>query len=146
MSRFAIVASCFNKLIVDPLVSGAQHTLLKAGIPEQNIEFIWVPGALEIPITAQRLSRLKRFDAIVCLGAVIKGNTDHYEHVCREVYRGMTRVSLDSNLPITAGVLTVETIQQALERAGGTAGNAGSNAAQAAFDLVQILDKLGAAA
>lgn len=143
MNRFAVIASRFNGLIVDQLVKGALETLSSQGIQS---ELIWVPGALEIPVVAQQAARTRKYDALVCLGAVIKGSTDHYEHVSREVHNGVTRVSLDASIPVTMGVLTVETMAQALERAGGTCGNVGSNAALAAIDTVKTLKTLGSQA
>ncbi|MEI6789925.1 MAG: 6,7-dimethyl-8-ribityllumazine synthase [Myxococcaceae bacterium] len=142
MSRFAIIASRFNSLIVKQLVEGAEQALLQHEIPLSNIDTFWVPGALEISITAQRAARTRKYDALICLGAVIKGYTDHYEHVSREVHSGVSRVSLDASLPITMGVLTVENMAQALERAGGTCGNIGSNAALAALDTLKTLSQL----
>lgn len=143
MNKFAVIASRFNELIVNQLVKGAFETLKKQGVQETHIEVIWVPGALEIPIVAQRVAKTRQFSALICLGAVIKGSTDHYEHVSREVHHGITRVSLDASLPITMGVLTVQSMDQALERAGGVAGNVGSNAALAAFEVVNTLKQLG---
>lgn len=142
MNKIAIIASRFNNLIVKQLVDGAEQTLLQHGTPVSNFETIWVPGALEIPITAQRAARTRNYNALICLGAVIKGATDHYEHVSREVHQGVMRVSLDAGLPITLGVLTVENMAQALERAGGTCGNIGSQAALAALDLLKTWQRL----
>ena len=143
MNKFALIASRFNGLIVDQLVKGAFETLVKHGIKDSDIEVIWVPGALEIPVVAQRAARTRKYEALICLGAVIKGASDHYEHVSREVHQGITRVSLDASMPVTMGVLTVESMAQALERANGTCGNVGSNAALAALDVVNTLKMLG---
>ncbi|MEI6805184.1 MAG: 6,7-dimethyl-8-ribityllumazine synthase [Myxococcaceae bacterium] len=143
MSKFALIASRFNGLIVDQLVKGAFETLMKHGVVESDIEVIWVPGALEIPVVAGRAARTRKYEALICLGAVIKGSTDHYEHVSREVHSGITRVALDASMPVTMGVLTVENMAQALERANGTCGNAGSNAALAALDVANTLKMLG---
>ena len=143
MNKFAVIASRFNRLIVDPLVKGALDTLASHGAQS---ELIWVPGALEIPVVAQQAARTRKYDALICLGAVIKGSTDHYEHVSREVHSGVTRVSLDASIPVTMGVLTVENMAQALERAGGTCGNIGANAALAAIDTVKTLKNLGSQA
>lgn len=136
--KFGIIASRFNSLIVNQLLQGAKEAL-----KEHSTEVVWVPGALEIPIAAQRMARTNQYNALVCLGAVIKGSTDHYEHVSREVHQGITRVSLDASIPMTMGILTVENMTQALERAGGTQGNLGTNAALAALDVVKTLEKLG---
>ncbi|MES2504168.1 MAG: 6,7-dimethyl-8-ribityllumazine synthase [Myxococcota bacterium] len=138
--RFAIIASRFNQFIVDQLVKGAQNVLEG----QVTHDIIWVPGALEIPIVAQKAAKSGQYQALVCLGAVIKGTTHHYEHVSREVHQGITRVSLDCGLPVTMGVLTVETMAQAIERAGGTCGNVGANAALAALDVAKTIEKLGA--
>jgi len=136
MNKFAIIASRFNGLIVDQLLKGALETLASRGI---LAETHWVPGALEIPVVAQQAARTRQYDALICLGAVIKGATDHYEHVSKEVHRGITRVSLDAGIPVTMGVLTVESMAQALERAGGTCGNVGANAAIAAIETLETL-------
>ena len=143
MNKFAIIASRFNSLIVDQLVKGALDTLASHGI---QAETIWVPGALEIPVVAQHAARTHKYEALICLGAVIKGSTDHYEHVSEQVHHGVMRVSLDASIPVTMGVLTVENMAQALERAGGTCGNIGSNAAEAAVSTVKTLKALGAGA
>ena len=143
MNKFAIIASRFNSLIVDQLVKGALETLSSQGL---QTEIIWVPGALEIPVVAQQAARTRKYEALICLGAVIKGSTDHYEHVSEQVHHGITRVSLDASMPVTMGVLTVENMAQALERAGGTCGNVGSNAAQAAIDTVKTIKNLGSQA
>ncbi len=137
--KFAIIASRFNSIIVDALVKGAHETLLAAG----SCDVFWVPGALELPIAAQKAANTGRYGALVALGAVVKGSTDHYEHVSQQVHHGITRVSLDTKTPITMGVLTVETMAQALERAGGTHGNIGTNAAQAAIDTLKTLAQIG---
>ena len=143
MNKFALIASRFNGLIVDQLVKGAFETLIKHGIKETDIEILWVPGALEIPVVAQHAARTRKYDGLICLGAVIKGSTDHYEHVSREVHQGITRVSLDASIPVTMGVLTVESMTQALERANGVCGNVGANAALAALDVANTLKMLG---
>lgn len=143
MNKFAIIASRFNSLIVDQLVKGALETLSSNGVQSDLIQ---VPGALEIPVVAQHAARTRKYEALICLGAVIKGSTDHYEHVSQQVHHGVMRVSLDASIPVTMGVLTVENMAQALERAGGTCGNIGSNAAQAAIDTVKTLKNLGSQA
>lgn len=137
--KFAIIASRFNSLIVEQLVKGAEQTLASAG----SHDIFWVPGALEIPIAAQKAAGTGRYGALIALGAVVKGSTDHYEHVSQQVHAGITRVSLDTKTPITMGVLTVENMAQALERAGGTQGNIGSNAAAAAIDTLKTLSQIG---
>ena len=143
MNKFALIASRFNGIIVDQLVKGAFEALMKHGVKENDIEIFWVPGALEIPVVAQRAARTRKYDGLICLGAVIKGSTDHYEHVSREVHQGITRVSLDASLPVTMGVLTALDMNQALERANGTCGNVGASAALAALDVANTLRVLG---
>ncbi len=140
MNKFAIIASRFHPEIVEKLVKNALETLAAQGVQS---DVIWVPGALEIPIVAQRAARTRKYDALVCLGAVIKNETDHYEHVCREVHQGITRVCLDVSLPITMGVLTVEHRNQAIERSRDNNRNVGLNAALAALQVVATLTTLG---
>ena len=139
MSKFALIASRFHNTIVEQLVKNALETLESYGAQS---EVIWVPGALEIPIVAQHVARTRQYEALICLGAVIKNATGHYEHVCREVHQGITRVSLDASLPITMGVLTVEHMDQALERSGDNARNIGRHAALAALEIVDTLRSL----
>lgn len=139
MNNFGLIASRFHGPIVEQLVKGALQTLASH---DAQGEIIWVPGALEIPIVAQRAARTRKYNALICLGAVIKNATDHYEHVCHEVHRGVTRVSLDASLPITMGVLTVHNLEQALERSGDNSQNVGSQAANAALEVVRILDTI----
>lgn len=136
--KIALVASRFNSVIVERLVEGAKQVIE----PHGSYELFWVPGALEIPVVAQKLSRTNRYQALVCLGAVIKGASDHYEHVSREVHNGVTRVSLDAGIPVAMGVLTVESMAQAFERAGGTHGNVGANAASAAVDVLKLFERV----
>jgi 6,7-dimethyl-8-ribityllumazine synthase len=138
-ARFGIVAGRFNSYIVDALVKGAVDTLLRHGTDENDIEIVHVPGAFEIPLAAQRMADAKRFDAIITLGAVIRGATPHFDYVAGECAKGITRVSLKYDIPVAFGVLTVDTIEQAIERAGTKAGNKGVDAAMSAIEMVNLL-------
>ncbi len=143
-ARLAIVASRFNQAIVDRLVAGAETAFQEAGLhPEQHATF-WVPGAFELPLAAQWLANTGRWDAILCLGCVIRGDTDHYDYVCDAATRGILQVSLAAQLPVLFGVLTCDNEQQALDRAGGTHGNKGADAAQAALAMVRLRQQLAA--
>jgi 6,7-dimethyl-8-ribityllumazine synthase len=138
-ARFGIVAGRFNSYIVDALVKGAVDTLLRHGTDENDIEIVHVPGAFEIPLAAQRMADAKRFDAIITLGAVIRGATPHFDYVAGECAKGITSVSLKYDIPVAFGVLTVDTIEQAIERAGTKAGNKGVDAAMSAIEMVNLL-------
>lgn len=139
---FAVVASRFNGAIVEKLVEGAVDTLMRRGASADDIHVVWVPGALEIPLAAQRALDALGVHAVVCLGCVIQGGTDHYEHVCRAAVDGILRVALDQDAVVTNGVLTVSTLAQAEERAGGVHGNKGADAADAAVDTLDELTRL----
>jgi 6,7-dimethyl-8-ribityllumazine synthase len=136
--RFGIVASRFNELIVRRLVSGAIDALQRHGATEEMIELAWVPGAFELPIAAQRMAQSERYDAILCLGAVIRGATPHFEYVAAEAAKGIAKVGLDAAMPVIYGVLTADTIEQAIERAGTKAGNKGFDAAMAAIEMANL--------
>ena len=136
--RFAIVASRFNESIVEPLVKGANGTLRKLGAAEESISIFYVPGAFEIPAVASRLARSGKFDAVICLGAVIRGATPHFEHVAGEASRGIAEASRAGRVPVIFGVLTTDTIEQALDRAGTKSGNKGSEAAMAAVQMSNL--------
>jgi len=138
-ARFGLVAGRFNSYIVDSLVKGAIDTLLRHGTNENDIEIVHVPGAFEIPLAAQRMADTKRFDAIITLGAVIRGATPHFDYVAGECAKGITSVSLKYDIPVAFGVLTVDTIEQAIERAGTKAGNKGVDAALSAIEMVNLL-------
>ncbi len=140
--RFGIVASRFNELIVRRLVSGAMDALQRHGATEEMIELAWVPGAFELPIAAQRMAQSGRYDAILCLGAVIRGATPHFEYVAAEAAKGIAKVGLDAAMPVIYGVLTADTIEQAIERAGTKAGNRGVDAAVAAIEMANLLRAL----
>lgn len=137
--RFVVLASRFNGEIVQKLVDGAVETLVARGAARGDVDILWVPGALELPLVAQRVIQARpALSAVVCLGCVIQGGTDHYEHVCRATVDGLMRVSLDTGVPVGNGVLTVATVEQAQERAGGTVGNKGAEAALAALEVASL--------
>jgi len=142
--RFALVASRFNELVVNSLVDGARHTLARHDVAESDVHLVWVPGAMEIPVACLRAARTGRYDAIVTLGAVIRGATPHFDVVVNAVTSGCSRVSLETGVPVIFGVLTTDTIEQAIERAGTKAGNQGRNAAAAAIEMVSVLRRLEA--
>jgi 6,7-dimethyl-8-ribityllumazine synthase len=137
--RIAIVCSRFNGEVTSKLLDGAVAALEGAGVAAANIEVVLVPGAFELPLAARSLARTKRFDAIVALGAVIRGETDHYDHVCRAAQEGLLRVGLDEDLPVMFGVLTCDTEEQALDRAGGRHGNKGADVALDALRMADVL-------
>ncbi|HEX2193035.1 MAG TPA: 6,7-dimethyl-8-ribityllumazine synthase [Acidimicrobiales bacterium] len=140
--RVAVAASRFNELVTDRLVAGARDALLRHGVDEGSITLVWAPGAFELPLVAQRLAESGEVDAVVCVGAVIRGSTDHYEHVASQCAAGLTRVALDTGVPVVFGVLTTETTEQALERAGGKLGNKGFEAAATAIEMADLLRQL----
>lgn len=139
---FAIVSARFNSFIVDSLEAGAIDALKRHGVPEANITLAKVPGAYEMPLVIQQLAQSGRYDAIIGLGAVIRGSTPHFDFVAGEASKGMAHVSLDHNIPVINGVLTTNTIEQAIERAGTKAGNKGAEAAISAIEMVNLLKKL----
>ena len=140
--KVAIVASRFNEIIVNKLLGGAVDGLVRHGVDEKNITAVWVPGAFEIPLAAQKMAATGKYDAILCLGAVIKGSTSHYDYVCAEVSKGIATVSLSSGLPVLFGVLTTDNIEQAIERAGTKAGNKGYDVAVSAIEMVNLFKNL----
>lgn len=142
--RFAILAARFNELIVRNLIEGAGDVLRRHGAQEGDIHLIRVPGAWELPLAARRLAQLRRYDAIIALGAVIRGQTPHFEYVCAECVAGLNRVSQEFELPLGLGVLTCDTVDQALDRAGGKAGNKGTDAGLAALEMASLLRALEA--
>ena len=141
--KVAIVAARFNELIVSKLVGGAQDCLKRHGLKENDLTTTWVPGAYELPYIAQKLAKTGKFDAIICLGCVIRGATTHYDYVCNEAAKGIAKVSLDQELPVMFGVITTENIEQALERAGTKAGNKGWEVALGAIELMSLDDEIG---
>lgn len=140
--RFAIVASRFNEFIVSKLISGAEDTFVRHGVDTDDITLVWVPGAFELPLAAMKLAQSGKYSAIVCLGAVIRGSTSHYELVCNEAAKGIAQVGLKTGVPVTFGVVTTENIEQAIERAGTKAGNKGADAALTALELANLLPQL----
>lgn len=143
-ARFCLLVGRFNSFIVDQLEGGAIDTLLRHGADIKNIDVVKVPGAFEMPLAAQRLAAKQKYDAIIGLGAVIRGGTPHFEYVSGEVTKGLATVSLQANIPVTFGVLTVDSIEQAIERAGTKAGNKGAEAALAAIEMVNVLKVIDA--
>jgi 6,7-dimethyl-8-ribityllumazine synthase len=140
--RFAVVVSRFNEFISSKLLSGAWDCLTRHGAVSENVDVAWVPGAFEIPLIAQRLAVTKRYDAVICLGAVIRGSTPHFDYVSGEVAKGVAKVQLDSGVPVIFGVLTTDTIEQAVERAGTKAGNKGWDAAVSALEMANLMRSL----
>jgi 6,7-dimethyl-8-ribityllumazine synthase len=140
--RFAIVVSKYNEFVTDRLLAGALEVLNKAGADDQAIEIARVPGAFEIPLVARRLARSGRFDAVICLGAVIRGETPHFEYISAEASRGIAQAAWDSDVPVIFGVLTTETVEQAMERAGAVERNRGSEAARTAIEMANLMKSL----
>ena len=140
--RFGIVVSRYNENITAKLLEGAVQTLIKAGVPDDQIDVTWVPGAWEIPLVAEELAASERYVAILTLGAVIKGETSHDEHINRQVSLSLGEIALESGVPIAFGVLTVDSLEQAIHRSGGNAGNKGVECAEAALQMVRLLDNL----
>lgn len=140
--KFGIVVSRFNELISTQLLSGAQDCLLRHECKNDNITVAWVPGSFEIPLVAKKMAQSSKYDAIICLGAVIRGGTPHFEYIASEVSKGVANVGLETGVPVIFGILTTDTIEQALERAGIKAGNKGWDAALSAIEMVNLLTKL----
>lgn len=140
--RIAIVAARFNHFVVDKLLAGAVETLKTAGISSQDLDIVRVPGAFEIPLAAKKLAAGKSYDAVITLGAVIRGDTPHFDYVCSECARGVTEAALDTGVPVLFGVLTCDDMEQAMDRAGGKHGNKGADAALAAIEMTDLLRKL----
>ena len=142
--KVAIVAARFNEFITSKLIGGPMDGLSRHGVQEVDIHLAWVPGAFEIPLVAAKLANSGKYDAVICLGAVIRGSTSHYDYVCNEVSKGIAAVSLESGVPVLFGVLTTENIEQAIERAGTKAGNKGYDCAVSAIEMVNLLHELDA--
>lgn len=140
--RVGIVAARFNEFITSKLLSGALDTLKRHDVEDGDIAIAWVPGAFEIPLAASKMAKSGDYDAVICLGAVIRGSTSHYDYVCNEVSKGIAHVSLETGVPVMFGVLTTENIEQAIERAGTKAGNKGSDCAESAIEMVNLLREL----
>jgi 6,7-dimethyl-8-ribityllumazine synthase len=141
--RFGIIASRFNDFITDRLVGGAVDALTRSGAEDADIDVVKVPGAFEIPMVAQRLAKSGKYSAIVCLGAVIRGATPHFDYVCAEAAKGIAQVGMDTEVPVIFGIVTTDTIEQAIERAGTKAGNKGWSAAVAAIEMANLMEAVG---
>lgn len=141
--RFGLVVGRFNEFITNKLLSGAMDALKRHGVEDGDIEIAWVPGAFEIPMVARKMVSLGRYDAVICLGAVIRGATPHFDYVAAEVSKGIARVGLDSGVPTIFGVITADNIEQAIERAGTKAGNKGWDAASTAIEMVNLMRSIG---
>ena len=142
--RVGIVAARFNEVITSKLVGGALDGLKRHDVKEEDIDVAWVPGAFEIPLIASKMAKSKKYDAVICVGAVIRGSTSHYDYVCSEVSKGIANVSLNSDIPVMFGVLTTDNIEQAIERAGSKAGNKGYECATGAIEMVNLIRALEA--
>jgi 6,7-dimethyl-8-ribityllumazine synthase len=140
--KFGIVASRFNDFVTKELVAGCLDTLARHGAQEADAAVAWVPGAFEIPTVAQKMSRSKDYDAVICLGTVIRGATPHFDYIAAEVSKGIAKVSLDSGIPVIFGIITADTIEQAIERAGTKDGNKGRDAALSAIEMANLLEKI----
>ena len=141
--KVAIVAARFNEFITSKLIGGAMDGLSRHGVQEADIHLAWVPGAFEIPLVAAKLANSGKYDAVICLGAVIRGSTSHYDYVCAEVSKGIATVSLQAQIPVLFGVLTTDTIEQAIERAGTKAGNKGYDCALSAIEMCNLMHQIG---
>ncbi len=137
--KFGVVAARFNDFITSKLLEGAMDALIRHGAESDDVSVAWVPGSFEIPLAAQKMAASGKYDAVICLGAVIKGSTDHYDYVCAEVSKGVAQVGLNSGIPVLFGVLTTDNIEQAIERAGTKAGNKGFDVAVSAIEMVDLL-------
>ena len=141
--RLGIVAARFNEFIVSKLVAGAEDALVRHGVDTDNVDIAWVPGAFEIPLIAQKMAGSGKYDAVICLGAVIKGATSHYDYVCAEVSKGVAQAGLSTGVPVIFGVLNTDNIEQAIERAGTKAGNKGYDVACTAIEMVNLMKNIG---
>ena len=141
--RIGIVAARFNEFITSKLVGGTLDGLKRHGVEEDAVDVAWVPGAFEIPLIASKMAGSKKYDAVICVGAVIRGSTSHYDYVCSEVSKGIAQVSLNSGIPVMFGVLTTDNIEQAIERAGSKAGNKGYECATSAIEMVNLIRNIG---
>lgn len=140
--KVGIIASRFNEIIVNKLLSGAVDGLVRHGVDEENITAAWVPGAFEIPVAALKMAKSGKYDAVICVGAVIRGDTSHYDYVCNEVSKGIAQVSMSAGLPVMFGILTTENIEQAIARAGSKAGNKGYDCALSAIEMVNLMRQM----
>lgn len=143
--KFGLVVGRFNDFITDRLVGGALDALIRSGASDDDIDIVRVPGAFEIPLLAKKLAGKGRYDAIICLGAVIRGSTPHFDYVCAEASKGIAKVSMDAEVPVIFGIITTDTIEQAIERAGTKAGNKGWSAAMAAIEMANLMESVDGA-
>lgn len=141
--KVGIVISRFNEIITTRLLEGAKDSLVRHGVLEQDVDYAWVPGCMEIPITAKKLVETGKYNAIVCLGCIIRGGTPHFEYVASEVNRGISRLSLDSGIPVIQGIITADNLEQAIERAGAKEGNRGFTAANSAIEMANLMKSVG---
>jgi 6,7-dimethyl-8-ribityllumazine synthase len=141
--KFGLVVSRFNEFFSKKLLEGAQDALLRHGVNESDIEIAWTPGSFEIPLIAQKMAQSKKYNAIICLGAVIRGGTPHFEYIASEVTKGIAKVSLDSGIPVIFGVITTDTLEQAIERSGTKDGNKGFDAAVSAIEMANLVKTIG---
>ena len=141
--KFGVVIARFNEFITGKLLDGAQDALLRHGVNQEDIDIAWAPGSFEIPLVAKKLAQTKRYDAIICLGAVIRGGTPHYEYIAAEVTKGIATVGLEVGLPVIFGVVTADTLEQAIERAGTKMGNSGFEAAVSAIEMANLVKGIG---
>jgi 6,7-dimethyl-8-ribityllumazine synthase len=139
--KFAVVISRFNELITSRLLEGAKDALLRHGVEEEDIDVAWTPGCFEIPLIAKKMAQSGKYHAVICLGAVIRGGTPHFDYVAAEVNRGIGRVSLDSGLPVARGIITADTLEQAIQRAGAKEGNKGFDAALGAIEMANLVQE-----
>ena len=142
-AKIGIVAARFNEFITAKLLSGAMDGLIRHEVKEDDVDVAWVPGAFEIPLIASKMAKSGRYDALICLGAVIRGSTTHYDYVCNEVSKGVAHISLDTGIPVIFGVLTTENIEQAIERAGTKASNKGYDCALSAIEMINLIKEIG---
>jgi len=140
--KFGLVLSRYNEFITKKLLEGAEDALLRHGVSQENIDVAWVPGSFEIPLFAKKLAETKRYDAIICLGAVIRGGTPHHEYIATEVTKGIAKIGLDLDLPVAYGIITAETLEQAIERAGTKEGNKGFQAAMSAIEMANLAKEI----
>ena len=141
--KFGLVISRFNEFFSKKMLEGAQDALLRHGVIGDDIELAWTPGSFEIPLIAQKMAQTKKYDAIICLGAVIRGSTPHFDHISAEVTKGIAKVNLDTGVPVIYGVITTDTLEQAIERSGSKAGNKGFDAAVSAIEMANLVKSIG---
>ena len=141
--RIGIVVARFNEFITNKLLGGAVDTLKRHGVADEAIDVAWVPGSFEIPLIAKKMADSGKYDAVICLGAIIRGSTTHYDLVCNEAAKGVAQVSLSSNIPVMFGIITTENLEQAIDRAGAKAGNKGSECAEGAIEMINLIRQIG---